>query len=93
PLEIELGQQGGTLISRLATAGWLDGLREDRRRLVRLALAGLDCLCGVDFTTVSDAGRTESLPVEPIAWVDWQATWERERTAGAGPAQLAQRHS
>jgi hypothetical protein len=93
PLEIELGQQGGTLISRLATSGWLDGLREDRRRLVRLALAGLDCLCGVDFTTVLAAGRTESLPVEPIAWVDWQATWERERTAGAGPAQLAQRHS
>jgi len=92
-LKIELGQQGGTLISRLASPGWLDGLQEDRRRLVQLALAGLDCLCGVDFTTVSEDGRPESLPVEPIAWDVWQAAWERERMAGPGPAQLDQRHS
>jgi hypothetical protein len=79
PLEIELCQRGGTLVSSIAATGWLDRLAGDQERLVRLALAGLDCLCGVDFTTVRESGCPESLPVEPIGWADWQAAWERER--------------
>jgi hypothetical protein len=79
PLEIELCQRGGTLVSSIAATGWLDQLAGDQERLVRLALAGLDCLCGADFTTVRESGGPESLPVEPIGWADWQAAWERER--------------
>jgi hypothetical protein len=79
PLEIELCQLGGTLVSSIAATGWLDRLAGDQQRLVRLALAGLDCLCGADFTTVAEHGRVESLPVEPMSWADWQAAWERER--------------
>jgi hypothetical protein len=79
PLELELCQRGGTLVSRIAAAGWLDRLADEQLQLVRLALAGLDCLCGADFTTVAEAGRSESLPVEPIQWADWRERWERER--------------
>jgi hypothetical protein len=79
PLEIELCQRGGTLVIRIAAAGWLDQLGSDQQRLVRLALAGLDCLCGADFTTILEDGRSESLPVEPIRWAEWRETWERER--------------
>lgn len=81
PLVLELRQQGGTLVSRVAAAGWLDHLPADRARLVRLALAGFDALAGADFTSVVTDGRPESLPVEPIEWADWRDAWERERTA------------
>ncbi|MBM4059097.1 MAG: hypothetical protein FJ275_12830, partial [Planctomycetes bacterium] len=57
PIELEFRQWHGTLQSRLAGTGWLSDLTADRQRLVRLAIAGLECLCGADFTTVADAGR------------------------------------
>jgi hypothetical protein len=85
PLEVELCQRGGTLVSRIAAPGWLDRLADEQQRLVRLALAGLDCLAGADFTTVAEENRIESLPVEPILWADWQAAWERERRVESGP--------
>ena len=81
PLALELQQQRGTLVSRIAAAGWLDRLSPERARLVRLALAGFDALSGADFTTAAAEGRPESLPVEPIEWADWRDAWERERTA------------
>lgn len=83
PLALELQQQRGTVVSRVAAAGWLAGLPPERARLVRLALAGFDALSGADFTTDVGEGRPESLPVEPIEWADWRDAWERERTADA----------
>ncbi len=91
PLALEFCQRGGTIISRIVTTGWLTRLAADQQRLVRRAVAGLDCLCGVDFRTVLEGDRPETLPVEPIAWSEWQAGWERE--AGRGTAQFAHRHS
>jgi len=94
PLRLEWVQGGRTLSRRIAAAGWLDRLPGDRRRLMQLALAGLDCLCGVDFVTQEADGIVESLPVEPIEWTAWRDAWERERAAGpmpdpAGPAPAA----
>jgi len=79
PLALEFCQRGGTIVSRIVTAGWLTRLAADQQRLVRLAVAGLDCLCGVDFRTVLEGDRPETLPVEPIAWDAWEAGWEAAR--------------
>ena len=79
PLTIELCQQGGTLVRRLAMPGWLARLSEPRRELVEYALAGLDCLSAADFTTTVAATPSATLPVEPIRWTDWRDAWERER--------------
>jgi hypothetical protein len=78
-LTVHLGQQGGTLVRRLTTPGWLDRLSGPRRELVEFALAGLDCLCAADFTTTVDATPAATVPVEPIRWADWRDAWERER--------------
>lgn len=83
PVELEFRQQRGVLESRLASSGWLAELSPDRQRLVRLAIAGLECLCGAEFTVAAGAGRAESLPVEPIEWDDWCSAWERERVEAA----------
>jgi hypothetical protein len=82
PLRLEWVQGGPTLSRRIAASGWLDRLSADRQRLVQLALAGLDCLCGVDFVSREADGIVESLPVEPIEWTAWRDAWERERAAG-----------
>jgi hypothetical protein len=79
PLTIELCQQGGTLVRRLAALGWLTRLTGPRRELVEYALAGLDCLSAADFTTTVAATPATTLPVEPIRWADWRDAWERER--------------
>jgi len=83
PLRLEWVQGGHTLSRRIAAAGWLDRLPADRQRLVELALAGLDGLCGVDFVSQEADGIVESLPVEPIEWTAWRDAWERERAAGS----------
>jgi hypothetical protein len=83
PLRLELVQGARTLSRRIAAAGWLDRLSADRQRLVQLALAGLDCLCGVDFVSREAEGIVESMPVEPIEWTAWRDAWERERAAGS----------
>jgi hypothetical protein len=82
PLRLEWVQGGRTLSRRIAATGWLDRLSADRQRLVQLALAGLDCLCGVDFVSREADGIVESLPVEPIEWTAWRDAWERERATG-----------
>lgn len=79
PLTLECVQGSQTLSSRIVSAGWLDVLPEDGQRLVRRAIAGLDCLFGVNFTTRDHDGVSESVPVEAIAWVAWRDEWERER--------------
>jgi hypothetical protein len=83
PLRLEWVQGARTLSRRIAAAGWLDRLSADRQRLVRLALAGLDCLCGVDFVSQEADGIVESLPVETIEWTAWRDAWERERATGS----------
>lgn len=79
PLRLEFRAERGAIVSRVFSTGWLDRLPDNQQRLVRLALAGLDCLCGADFTTVIEGGRPESRPVAPLSWVDWRDAWERER--------------
>ena len=79
PLRLEYVQGGQTLSSRLVQPGWLDWLTDDRQRLVRRALAGLDCLFGVHFTTRDHDGVSESVPVEGIEWSAWRDAWERDR--------------
>lgn len=78
-IRLEFIQGGRTLSSRLVHAGWLTLLSDDQQGLVRRALAGLDCLFGVDFTTRDDDGVSESVPVEGIAWSTWRDAWERDR--------------
>jgi hypothetical protein len=79
PLRMEYVQGGQTISSRIVEPGWLDTLSEDRRRLVRRALGGLDCLFGVHFNTRDHDGVSESVPVENIEWTAWRDAWERER--------------
>ncbi len=81
PLRAEFVQGGGAVSSHVVAPGWLRNLPADRQRLVRLGLAGLDCLCGVDFVLRDTDGGTESIPVEPIEWDTWRRAWERERPA------------
>jgi len=83
PLQIEIVQGGGLVSSRLVAVGWLDGIAADRRRVLRRALAGLDCLCGVDFVIEEADGLTSSRPVEPIEWAAWRDAWERDRAPPA----------
>ncbi len=79
PMQLEYLQGGQTLSSRIVDAGWLERLSAERQELVRLALAGLDCLFGVNFTTRDHNGISESVPVEGIEWTTWREAWERER--------------
>jgi hypothetical protein len=79
PLRLEYVQGGQTLSSRIVEPGWLETISEDRQRLVRRALAGLDCLFGVNFTTRDHDGVSESVPVESIEWSAWRDAWERDR--------------
>jgi hypothetical protein len=76
PLRIEIIQGGQTLSSRILKPGWLDLLAHDRQELVHRALAGLDCLFGVDFTTREQDGISESVPVEGIEWTVWRDAWQ-----------------
>lgn len=78
-MRLEFIQGGRTLSSRLVHAGWLPLLADDQQVLVRRALAGLDCIFGVDFTTQDKDGVSESVPVEGIAWSTWRDAWERDR--------------
>ena len=78
-LTVELVHAGGTLVARRSTPGWLPSLPADDQRLVRLALAGLDSLCGADFTGREAAGVVESAPVESLAWDEWRNAWEQAR--------------
>jgi hypothetical protein len=84
-LHLEYVQGGQTLASRMVEPGWLAHLSDDRQRLVRRALAGLDCLFGVHFTTRDHDGVSESIPVESIEWSAWRDAWEQDRDA-EGPA-------
>jgi hypothetical protein len=81
PLVVEYVQGGQTLSSRIVSFGWFSAASGESQRLVRLALAGLDSLFGVDFTTREQDGVSESVTVEPIDWTMWQNAWERERGA------------
>lgn len=82
PLRMEYVQGGQTLASRMVEPGWLETISDDRQRLVRRALAGLDCLFGVHFTTRDHDGVSESIPVESIEWSTWRDAWERDRETG-----------
>jgi len=79
PLTIDFCSQQGAILRRLRAPGWLGRLGADQRRLAEFALAGLDCLSGVDFATVLDPGPAVTLPVESIEWDAWRDAWERER--------------
>ncbi len=79
PLRLEFVQGSRTLSSRVAKPGWLALLPTAPQQLVRRALAGLDCLFGVDFATREQDGVSESVPVEGIEWTVWRDAWERER--------------
>jgi hypothetical protein len=85
-LRLEFVQGGGTLSSRLVRPGWMALLADDQQRIVRRALAGLDALFGVDFTTREDDGVSESVPVEGIVWVEWRDAWEADRLSAADHA-------
>jgi hypothetical protein len=87
-LRLEYVQGGQTLSSRIVAPGWLATTSEDHQRLVRRALAGLDCLFGVNFNSRDHDGVSESVPVENIEWNAWRDAWERERDTG-GEASLA----
>lgn len=80
PLQLEYVQGSQTLSSRIVATGWVDALADERQRLVRRAIAGLDCLFGVNFTTREHDGISESVPADSIEWVTWRDEWERERT-------------
>lgn len=80
-LHLEYVQGGQTIASRMVEPGWLTHLSDDRQRLVRRALAGLDCLFGVHFTTREHDGVSESIPVESIEWSAWRDAWEQDRAA------------
>jgi len=76
-------QSGGTLVARRASPPWLATLPADRQLLVRLALDGLDTLCGADFTGREVGGVVESAPVRSVDWDQWRAAWEAARTEPA----------
>ncbi len=82
-LRTELIQSGGTLVARRASPPWLATLPADRQLLVRLALDGLDTLCGADFTGREVGGVVESAPVRSVDWEQWRAAWEAARTEPA----------
>ena len=63
----------------LVEQGWMSALDPEREKLLRLALSGLAVLCGADQTIESCSGQTTPQPVEPIDWLEWQATWESHR--------------
>ncbi len=85
-LRLEFIQGGGTLSSRLVQPGWMALLSDAKQLLVRRAIAGLDALFGVDFTTREEHGVSESVPVEGIEWSEWRDAWERDRVTS--PARL-----
>ncbi len=82
PLRLEYVQGGQTLSSRIVEPGWLERITEERQGLVRRALAGLDCLFGVNFNSRDHDGVSESVPVESIEWSEWRDAWERDRDTG-----------
>jgi len=82
-LRTELIQSGGTLLARRTSPAWLATLPADRQQLVRLALDGLDALCGADFTCRQGSSVSESAPVASIDWETWRAAWEAARAEPA----------
>jgi len=78
-----ISQLEGRITGDLVEQGWMATLNDQRASLLRLALGGLAVLCGADQTTESCSGQTTPQPVEPINWLEWQATWESHRAVGA----------
>ena len=76
PLTMAISHVEGRVTGDLVEQGWMSALDPEREKLLRLALSGLAVLCGADQTIESCSGQTTPQPVEPIDWLEWQATWE-----------------
>lgn len=65
PATIRFEQQSGWLVASLATAGWIDALRDDQRQIVEIALAGFYKLSGVDILREQVEAALRDGPVAP----------------------------
>jgi hypothetical protein len=79
PLRVAIAQSGGTLTARRSLPPWVAELSPERRRLVDLAIDGLDALCGADFSGREGDGTAVTAPVAHLSWNDWRAAWEQAR--------------
>jgi hypothetical protein len=96
PVWLDMEERRGVLAAGASQTGWLDGLSDEERRVLDLAVAGFFKMSGVGLVhtpgdpldevepTVDGApGRTPRLEFAEIeiTWDDWVAAWEDE-TAG-----------
>jgi hypothetical protein len=90
PARLDLEENGGRLTAQFAAdetkgaqafAMWRAGLSAEQAQAFTDALAGFYKLAGVDH--VQEPAETVPFGQQPIRWVDWVETWERDR-AGKG---------